>query len=307
MSCKEEVIKIGKKLEKMVSSNTQDNAAALDMMKTLKRLRMNLDVLQKTHIGMTVNNFRKSSKDDEVISLAKSLIKSWKKLLPGDNASSSTSRSDSTASTPKDEDSPKENEKDQEDSGSGSGGEGKEKPDLNRSASFPPRAPDTADGIRLKCRELLTNALKIDDPPEGALDPEDLAAAIEDSVYNIYQNTDSKYKTKVRSRVSNLRDSKNPNLRLKVLTGDILPEKLANMTPEEMCSDDMKKLRDKYTKQAINDHQLSQQSGTTTDLLKCGRCKKRSVTYNQVQTRSADEPMTTFCLCNDCGNRWKFC
>ena len=32
---------------------------------------------------MTVNNFRKASSSDEVISLAKSLIKSWKKLLPG--------------------------------------------------------------------------------------------------------------------------------------------------------------------------------------------------------------------------------
>jgi len=27
----------------------------------------------------------------------------------------------------------------------------------------------------------------------------------------------------------------------------------------------------------------------------------------QVQTRSADEPMTTFVLCNNCGNRWKVC
>lgn len=24
-----------------------------------------------------------------------------------------------------------------------------------------------------------------------------------------------------------------------------------------------------------------------------------------MQTRSADEPMTTFVLCNECGNRWK--
>ena len=26
---------------------------------------------------------------------------------------------------------------------------------------------------------------------------------------------------------------------------------------------------------------------------------------SQVQTRSADEPMTTFVFCNECGNRWK--
>jgi len=27
----------------------------------------------------------------------------------------------------------------------------------------------------------------------------------------------------------------------------------------------------------------------------------------QAQTRSADEPMTTFVYCNDCGHRWKVC
>ena len=45
--------------------------------------------LQKTKIGMTVNNLRKQTKDDQVISTAKALIKSWKKLLPAqDNAAS---------------------------------------------------------------------------------------------------------------------------------------------------------------------------------------------------------------------------
>lgn len=38
---------------------------------------------------------------------------------------------------------------------------------------------------------------------------------------------------------------------------------------------------------------------------KCGRCKKRETTYYQVQTRSADEPMTTFVTCLNCGNNWK--
>ena len=38
--------------------------------------------LQKTRIGMTVNNLRKASNNDEVGSLAKTLIKNWKRLLP---------------------------------------------------------------------------------------------------------------------------------------------------------------------------------------------------------------------------------
>lgn len=79
------------------------------------------------------------------------------------------------------------------------------------------------------------------------------------------------------------------------------------MTPEEMASDEMKKVREKFVKEAINEKQLATAEGTKTDLLKCGKCKGRNCTYNQMQTRSADEPMTTFVLCNMCGNRWKFC
>lgn len=32
----------------------------------------------------------------------------------------------------------------------------------------------------------------------------------------------------------------------------------------------------------------------TTDQFQCGKCKQRKCTYYQMQTRSADEPMTTF-------------
>lgn len=41
-------------------------------------------------------------------------------------------------------------------------------------------------------------------------------------------------------------------------------------------------------------------------MFKCGKCKSRNTTYTQVQSRSADEPMTTHVLCEECGNRWKF-
>jgi DNA-directed RNA polymerase subunit M/transcription elongation factor TFIIS len=40
-------------------------------------------------------------------------------------------------------------------------------------------------------------------------------------------------------------------------------------------------------------------------LLKCGKCKSLKTSYYQMQTRSADEPMTTFVTCKNCGHKWK--
>ncbi|KAK2185598.1 hypothetical protein NP493_230g02013 [Ridgeia piscesae] len=255
MGCEEDVAKIGKKLEKMVASGTT-----------------------KTRIGMTVNNFRKACSNDEVVSLAKSLIKSWKKLLPeSNNSSGPLSRSNSTTSMSStsshncdnNQDTPPTPSEGSNNTPSGDGGSQK---------TFPAKAAVTTDSIRLKCRELMTNALKMDCP---------------------------KYKNRIRSRVSNLKDARNPQLRNNVLLGYISPDKIAVMTAVEMASEEMKALREKFTKEAIDDHQMAKTGGTTSSLLKCGKCRKRNCTYNQVQTRSADEPMTTFVFCNECGNRWK--
>lgn len=40
-------------------------------------------------------------------------------------------------------------------------------------------------------------------------------------------------------------------------------------------------------------------------MFKCGKCKSKKTTYYQMQTRSADEPMTTYVTCLGCNNRWK--
>jgi len=61
----------------------QGQEQALELLKALQKLPVNLEVLTKTRIGMTVNALRKCSSDDEVISLSKTLIKNWKKFLSG--------------------------------------------------------------------------------------------------------------------------------------------------------------------------------------------------------------------------------
>lgn len=42
-------------------------------------------------------------------------------------------------------------------------------------------------------------------------------------------------------------------------------------------------------------------------VFQCRRCKSMKTTYYQLQTRSADEPMTTYVTCLKCNNNWKFC
>ena len=42
----------------------------------------------------------------------------------------------------------------------------------------------------------------------------------------------------------------------------------------------------------------------TTDIYECFKCHKRKCTIEIIQTRSADEPATTFVNCIVCGNHW---
>lgn len=41
-------------------------------------------------------------------------------------------------------------------------------------------------------------------------------------------------------------------------------------------------------------------------LVTCPKCKSRNTSYTMVQTRSADEGMTTVCTCFNCGNNWRY-
>ncbi|XP_008057943.1 transcription elongation factor A protein 2 isoform X2 [Carlito syrichta] len=243
---------------------------------------------------MSVNALRKQSSDEEVIALAKSLIKSWKKLLDASHDKAreqgrgmplapSSSKAVSEAEDPS-----------------------RRRPEPPRITTFPP-VPVTCDAVRNKCREMLTAALQTDhDHVAIGADCQHLSAQIEECIFRDVGNTDMKYKNRVRSRISNLKDAKNPDLRRNVLCGTIAPQQIAVMTSEEMASDELKEIRKAMTKEAIREHQMARTGGTQTDLFTCSKCRK-NCTYMQVQTRSSDEPMTTFVVCNECGNRWKLC
>ncbi len=57
MSVEDEVLSIRKQLEKMTEAG-QDQSQALDLLKALSRVKMNLTILTNTRIGMAVNSLR---------------------------------------------------------------------------------------------------------------------------------------------------------------------------------------------------------------------------------------------------------
>jgi transcription elongation factor S-II len=86
----EDVMRIKKKLEKMMKSNEIDVNISIDMLSTLKKLQIDLQILKTTGIGVVLNSLRKSCNSEELGTLAKGLLKNWKKLVPNETTTTTT-------------------------------------------------------------------------------------------------------------------------------------------------------------------------------------------------------------------------
>lgn len=163
------------------------------------------------------------------------------------------------------------------------------------------------DSVRDKCLEMLVTAL-MTDQPEGQ-SPDELiintAQSIERSLFNEFKSTSPAYKSKFRSKYLNLKDVNNPTLRSGLISGMITPDRFISMTSAEMASDERRRINSMIAEQNLLNSQMAKDNAAETDQFKCGRCNQRKCKYYQMQTRSADEPMTTFVTCINCGNRWR--
>lgn len=112
-----------------------------------------------------------------------------------------------------------------------------------------------------------------------------------------------------------------------IFRDDILSGKIGNLKnlawlpPEKLWPDGpwSKAIQAVKDKQAKKDAANVKLPDDYEGLIECKKCayenrsrkpeekvNTKKTTYYQLQTRSADEPMTTFCTCHECGNRWKF-
>jgi DNA-directed RNA polymerase subunit M/transcription elongation factor TFIIS len=125
----------------------------------------------------------------------------------------------------------------------------------------------------------------------------------EDIGYGIFKR---KYMYKLQMLITNLDPKsyiKNINLLPKVKKGSISLEKLITMTPEELYPEKWEKIKKKQEEEEKFLYENKRKA--TSNRIKCFSCGKKEVSTTEQQTRSADEPMTIFYECLNCGKRWR--
>jgi len=264
------------------ASTPEDTVTALKQLKTSVKATESL--LRETKAGLAVGKLRTHASKD-VSDLAKEIVKKWKTEV---------------------------------DAAKGSGGGGKTSPKTPTSPITPlgPNSLRTAkgDGVKLEstgdktrdtCMELIYDALA-SDSAAPIKQVTDRATRIEGTVFAEFKTSTGGYRGKMRSLYLNLKEKSNPGLRASVVSGDLKVERFCTMTTQEMASEERKS-----ADRAIEEKNMflslgAGEAAAETTAFQCGRCKQWKTRYRQAQTRSADEPMTTFVTCVNCGHRWKF-
>ena len=114
------------------------------------------------------------------------------------------------------------------------------------------------------------------------------------------------YKSKILSVYSNLDTNsyiQNNQLLKNIKDGSIEPEKVGSLSVYDVFPDNWKELLNIKSKRDKIKYELKPEA--MTNLFKCRKCGSRETSYYEVQTRSADEPMTQFITCLSCSNRWR--
>jgi len=95
----------------------------------------------------------------------------------------------------------------------------------------------------------------------------------------------------------------NQELFAKYTSGEVTFKDICEMDTYQLFEE---RWKDYFLEQQVREkRQLEGNKAMATDRFLCKRCHKRECTYYELQTRSADEPMTIFITCLNCGKHWK--
>uniref|UniRef100_A0A8C9T508 PHD finger protein 3 n=1 Tax=Scleropages formosus TaxID=113540 RepID=A0A8C9T508_SCLFO len=119
------------------------------------------------------------------------------------------------------------------------------------SASKIPSVEQIRKNVRESLKDILLKRLNESDLKVSAERASHVATKTEKELFAFFRDTDSKYKSKYRSLMFNLKDAKNNVLFKRVLKGEISPHHLIRMSPEELASKELAAWRQRENRHTI--------------------------------------------------------
>jgi len=272
---------------------------------------MDIELIRNTGIGRVIRKLTKDKRSATVGSKAKQLENRLKSLVETPTSTPPSTekrpRTNSNVGTPE----TKKRNVQQEKSVNSNNEKTPEKKSTNTNTTTPPDPSDFKGETNNPSRNLVQCKLYqalVQSTVLGGTEPSRVAVSIETFMYKKYGDAKHKeYQAKYRSLWSNLKDPLNEGLRSALFTGDLTIDTLVGMSHEELANPTLQQERKKlkiYQQEARRGDRHMRDA--TCSMFTCNKCNQNKTTYFQLQTRSADEPMTTFVTCCNCGHHWKF-
>ncbi|ERT02167.1 transcription elongation factor S-II [Sporothrix schenckii 1099-18] len=296
-----------KALNKAVTSN-EPVPGILAIMETLKKgAAPSEEVLRSTKAGHIVGKLRTHA-NAEVKSMAAEIVSKWRKAVEASKKKGGTGTGSTAGSTTASKTaSPSASTPQSKTASPAPATSGRYKGDPEKRKFDVDGVDVNRTGIQSRdnCIGLMYNGLAY-----RSVEATDVilvkAIEVEKAAFVAYKGETTEYRAKLRSLFQNLKNRSNPALARRVVSGEISPDVFVVMTSDELKSAHLKQLESDLAKENMKKAQVPMTEKSISDALTCSKCKQKKVSYTQAQTRSADEPMTTFCECMVCGHRWKF-
>jgi hypothetical protein len=127
-------------------------------------------------------------------------------------------------------------------------------------------------------------------------------------VHRVWENPEFQtlYDITAKRTILNLDSSSylgNNRLAERLREGEFMPHDIAFMNYSELFPERWGNMIENAIKREAK--MLEVDKSAATDMFRCSKCGKRECTYYEMQTRSADEPMTQFIRCLNCGKQWR--